>query len=498
MESIAVALLLASPLVLAPIDLLQRILPVLGEILGMAVGFRSGPISPASVYEFETQLSARLRELGRVIVEWTYNTIESNDLAAMPQELRSQNEVYRRGSKKRRRGTVATLFGPIVLLRFLYRAATLGEPALFPLEINLGIEPWDATPALALKAGFLATAMTQAEALAVLHTEHGVVWSVARFRKVVAAVSLEMSEQRHERQAARLLELLENAAQSKGHRKIVVSVGRDGLFLPIRKSKSYQEAATATVAVYDRSGRRLGTVYLGRMPEPGQGTLTEQLDRLLKDVLMRWQGPLPRLCYVTDAGHHPTEYFENSLRGSRHPRTGEPLHWERIVDYYHACGYISNLAEAIFGAGKEAAAWSRKMRRWLRDKPRGAYRVLHSAAALKDKRGLAGPAKQFAVAYRYLRDRLDYLDYVDYRRRGLPIGSGVTEAACKIVFTCRFKRSGMKWSVEGGQTILDLRILRLSNVWDTARAATLAAKPTLFLHPPTNYGKHHAPSKIAA
>jgi hypothetical protein len=51
-------------------------------------------------------------------------------------------------------------------------------------------------------------------------------------------------------------------------------VGRDGLMLPIRDQACYREGATATVSVYDRRGRRLGTVYLGRMPEPGQGTLS--------------------------------------------------------------------------------------------------------------------------------------------------------------------------------------------------------------------------------
>ena len=30
-----------------------------------------------------------------------------------------------------------------------------------------------------------------------------------------------------------------------------------------------------------------------------------------------------------------------------------------------------------------------------------------------------------------------------------PIGSGVTEAACKTIFTQRFKRSGMKWKLDG-------------------------------------------------
>jgi hypothetical protein len=55
--------------------------------------------------------------------------------------------------------------------------------------------------------------------------------------------------------------------------------------------------------------------------------------------------------------------------------------------------------------------------------------------------------------------------YAIYRRQKLPLGSGITEAGCKIVFTQRLKRSGMSWTIEGGQVILDLRVIRLSGVW---------------------------------
>ncbi len=64
---------------------------------------------------------------------------------------------------------------------------------------------------------------------------------------------------------------------------------------------------------------------------------------------------------------------------------------------------------------------------------------------------------EFWKAYRYLRRHRRLMDYAGYRRRGLPIGSGVTEAACKTVFTQRFKRSGMRWSHEAGQVILTAR-----------------------------------------
>ena len=102
-----------------------------------------------------------------------------------------------------------------------------------------------------------------------------------------------MAPQFHEAQVARVLAWLERARASHGSRKPVLAAGRDGVFVPIRGDDSYREAATATLSVYDRGGRRLGTVYLGRMPEPGQGTVSGQLTRLITDVLAGWSGPLP-------------------------------------------------------------------------------------------------------------------------------------------------------------------------------------------------------------
>jgi len=67
--------------------------------------------------------------------------------------------------------------------------------------------------------------------------------------------------------------------------------------------------------------------------------------------------------------------------------------------------------------------------------------------------------------------------YQSYRREHLPIGSGVTEAACKIVFTQRRKRSGMAWTRAGGQVILDLRVIWLSGVWEAVHQRYLASKP---------------------
>jgi hypothetical protein len=142
------------------------------------------------------------------------------------------------------------------------------------------------------------------------------------------------------------------------------------------------------------------------------------------------------------------------------------------------CGYIGKLADALFGvATKAGAQWFAKMRRWLRDRRQGSVQVVRSAMQHLGRRRMVKAQKaEFWKAYRYLRRHRRWMDYQGYRRRGLPIGSGVTEAACKTVFTQRFKRSGMRWRHVSGQVILDLRVIHLSALWDQVFAADLAAR----------------------
>ncbi len=158
----------------------------------------------------------------------------------------------------------------------------------------------------------------------------------------------------------------------------------------------------------------------------------------------------------------------------RHPRTGERLEWTWVVDYYHASERLWTMAEALFGSGRASWAWVRKMQKLLL-KPGGIGRVLHSAAALRSRVQPRGKRlADFRRAYKYLQTRRQHLRYAAYRRVGLPIGSGVTEAACKTVYTQRLKLSGMRWKKAGAQTILTLRVILLSGVWERVYERTLA------------------------
>lgn len=135
------------------------------------------------------------------------------------------------------------------------------------------------------------------------------------------------------------------------------------------------------------------------------------------------------------------------------------LAWRRIVDYYHACLYIQQWAEAVFGPALKGRAWAKQLRQHLKTQSDGIPRVLQSAGALRRQHGLWGKAKDSEPAYAYLQKRTHWMRYWHSRSQRLPSGSGITEAACKTVFTQRLTRSGMSWTVAGGQILWDLRVL---------------------------------------
>ena len=436
----------------------------------MVLAFALKELSPSSAMEFEKGVAAEVRELGRQLLELAFNVMEPEDSDEVPHDVKYEAGGYRRLNEKKRNAYVSTLFGRVTLWRRGYRSWHRGdgEKVIFPVEIQLGLVA-GATPALAEAASrYMAEAgATQAAVLSRLREQHNVAWGVPRLREATSQVAGALERFRQEQQVIKILQLLDKAHNSRGSRKPVLSAGRDGISLCDYQYRFYQVATTGTIAVYDRSGNRLGTVYLALPPELGQQEMTDRLTQLIEEVLTRWEGVLPRLAYVTDAGDNETGYYQRVLRRMRHPRTGKRLEWVRIVDYYHASERIWTMAHALFGRDERAAnSWALRMCRLLK-KPNGPSRVLHSAAAMFSRRTLPKPRQDdYRKAYNYIRQRTKFMQYADYKNDHMPIGSGVTEAACKTIFTQRLKLSGMRWTKDGARVILTLRVILLSGIWD--------------------------------
>jgi hypothetical protein len=474
--------------------------PCLGlseQIATLTARFLCAPITPAATLDFENDLRRLLDECGRLVVQSVFNHIEPENPQDAPKHLERDRQDYgRKNHKSPTRGGIGTLFGTIDVQRCLYEplqeAREDAQRSFSPLELCLGLVANNATPALAERVGRLATAHTQQELLDVLQREHHVTWSVKVLRQVTAAVSAGMAPYLRDAQKRAVLDWLAQAYQSRGRHRVTLAAGRDGIMLPIRNETQHKEGGVATLSVYDRRGRRLGTVYLGEMPQAKQVTLRAELTALLQEVLAGREGPVPRLVYLTDAGYHQTTYFEEVLCRMEDPRRpGQRLVWLWIIDYYHAASYVSQLAEVLFREEKTRQAWARRMRRLLRDKERGVIRVLHSAAQYYGRKNWSkAQEKEYWEAYNYLLRHSKEMKYSAYRRDGLPIGSGVTEAGCKVVFTQRFKQSGMTWGLEGGEVILRLRLAVLSGVWDEVYREYLNHRPLVPLATPLALSTH--------
>jgi hypothetical protein len=455
------ALLDASPETLEWFGLLGCFL---SDLLAIFEKFHANPITPQNTFALETELANGCRENCQRLLDHSYNQVKPATFEDCPVRMKLGGEEYKR--RRPTPNTIATLFGPITLLRYPYEALEPGEPCIFPLELQLGIEAGLATPALAERVGLETADRPQQQVLEILQRDRGISWSVESLRKVTASLSSGLSSFREPAQVEKILELLKKADQSKGRHRPTLVVGRDGIMVPMRHG-AYQEGSTATVSVMDRRGKRVGTVYVGQMPQSGQGTLSDQLTSLLAQVLLQWQGCSLRYVYVTDGGYHPQEYYKEVLQKMDDPRRpGHRLEWQWIVDFWHACCYLTKLREALFGDTPAGWKWFQRVRHWLRHRKHGITEILRSATQLWNlaKNLTETREKLFAEGYNYLRKYARRMAYSRYRRQGKPIGSGITEAACKTLFTQRLKQSGMSWTVVGGQVILDLRVLKLSGI----------------------------------
>jgi hypothetical protein len=145
----------------------------------------------------------------------------------------------------------------------------------------------------------------------------------------------------------------------------------------------------------------------------------------------------------------------------------------KIVDYGHASQHLRAAMVAYYSdKSVEGRAEYERLRILLRDQAGGADEVIVVLSRLVRK--LRGKSRKrhrnlLNAERTYFQNQRDRMDYAAYQARGLPIGSGLVEAACKTLATQRLKRSGMSWR-DGKQAILTIRSLQQSQRWAAAWA----------------------------
>jgi hypothetical protein len=216
------------------------------------------------------------------------------------------------------------------------------------------------------------------------------------------------------------------------------------------RDQGWKHATAATVSTYDNKGNRLDTSYIGRMPEQNKGNVKKMLEKEVEAKQERHR--FKNLVCIADGAREIWRYFQRKYPNAIH-----------VLDYFHACEHISTLSELLFTDSQEAKAWFKKYRRILKEEPDGASKLIRAA---RYRKSLIKRNSEIESEIKYLQHNRKKMNYFELRRNSLPIGSGVIEAACKNLIGARMKKSGMRWTIEGGQTVLTLRSLILSGRWE--------------------------------
>jgi len=230
------------------------------------------------------------------------------------------------------------------------------------------------------------------------------------------------------------------------------------------KTTAYRNAMVGSITFYgavpegEKGPQRLETRYTAHMPEERapmfkakfEAELTEAERKVPPGVVnvLLCDGAVPLWNYIEH-----NEQFDD---------------YEKLIDYYHTLEHLSLAAEALFGKESHAGtAWYNKYRKKLIEEDLAARSILHSMDYYEHANKLSNKRRDALETERtFFRRNHARMTYADFRRRGLPIGSGPVEAACKTLVKTRLCRSGMRWTHPGGQRILDLRTYVKSNRWD--------------------------------
>jgi hypothetical protein len=216
------------------------------------------------------------------------------------------------------------------------------------------------------------------------------------------------------------------------------------------------------VGILARLGERISKAGK-RVPQLAQRRLVAVLGDIEVFSTRLWlesvqQGVLssPQVVWLSDGGRGFWRLFDERFATYA---TG-------ILDFYHAAQNLWKGSKAwLDGRTQPARHWFTKTRRLLRrGKVNKVMADIEAALALE---GLPPSAHQSLTnLYNYLDKHRNHIDYAKFKELGLPIGSGIVESACKWLIQQRFKGVGMRWSEEGFNHLLHLRLAWVNGRFD--------------------------------
>lgn len=225
-----------------------------------------------------------------------------------------------------------------------------------------------------------------------------------------------------------------------------ISIGMDAACMMLCE-EGYRQAVVGTLAFHDKDGERIHTTYLAAPPEYGK----EKFKTRLAEEITRTKKLYPEAHYlgIADGAKENWEFLNSHTD-------------DQILDFWHVTEYLAKVAEAVFPRNKaKREEWLEDRCHRLKHKQGMASRLLKEMEEFKKLKLSATGREKLIAAISYFKNnhqecRMNYAEHVE---KNHSIGSGVTEAGCKVIIKQRLCKSGMKWKNKGASIVLSLRTL---------------------------------------
>lgn len=207
-------------------------------------------------------------------------------------------------------------------------------------------------------------------------------------------------------------------------------------------SEGWREVMSGTISFYNKNGDRLHSLYIGQAPEYGKGEFKKRLQREIDQAKTQF----PKAIYIglADGAIDNWSFLETQVDYS-------------ILDFWHAAEYLTPVSKMVSRSRYEQKQWLEQKRHQLRHDKGGAEMILKEMIGYEKKRLSIAKRKALEKSITYFTNHKHQMDYPTYADRNMPIGSGVTEAACKVLVKQRFCNSGMRWKAPTMQNVLNIR-----------------------------------------
>jgi hypothetical protein len=271
-----------------------------------------------------------------------------------------------------------------------------------------------------------------------------------------------------------------------GETMVVAAV--DGNGVPICRDTPAESAGRHRRTTGEKANKKkMACVGAVSTIQPFRRTVEEVLDEVLRRQVQQHR-PVPQQKHVQAnllGGKEATFTWMAQEVAARNPEgtqpvvcvgDGERALWTataqhlpeviEIVDRFHVTEKLWLAAHCFHkeGSAQAEACVEERLRRLLEGKVSGVIGGLRQMATTHQ---LKGPQKktleQVTGSFEHNHSRMRYDVYV---AQGSPIGRGVAEGACRHLVKDRMERTGMRWTLQGAQAMLDLRATYLNGEWD--------------------------------